>query len=108
MALDTQQIEVIGKGWLISDLVRAGFEVATLVRDNGVDLLVSAPDYGWTQPRTSKACCLRFDRAEHSLVGQVARARNPPRWRTMRPPHQPSSGFRLLSGLVNHASRPRR
>jgi hypothetical protein len=48
--LDPQQVEIIGRYWLIGELVRAGLEVANPVRDNGVDLLVSTPDYTWTQP----------------------------------------------------------
>lgn len=48
--LDSQQVEIIGRHWLISELVRAGLEAADPVRDNGVDLLVSAADYSWTQP----------------------------------------------------------
>lgn len=48
--LESQQVEVIGRHWLIGELVRAGLEAAYPVRDNGVDLLVSAADYGWTQP----------------------------------------------------------
>lgn len=48
--LDTQQVEIIGRHWLIGELVRAGLEAADPVRDNGVDLLVSPADYSWTQP----------------------------------------------------------
>lgn len=48
--LDTQQVEIIGRHWLIGEAVRAGLEVAEPVRDNGIDLLISAPDYSWTQP----------------------------------------------------------
>ena len=45
MALDPQQVEVIGTNWLISELVRVDREVAAPIRDNGVDLAISAPDY---------------------------------------------------------------
>ena len=48
--LDTQQVEIIGRHWLIDELVRAGLEAAEPVRDKGVDLLASPPDYAWTQP----------------------------------------------------------
>lgn len=48
--LDTQQVEIIGRHWLIGELTRAGIEAAEPVRDNGVDLLASPPDYAWTQP----------------------------------------------------------
>lgn len=48
--LDTQQVEIIGRHWLIGELVRAGLEAAEPVRDKGVDLLASPPDYAWTQP----------------------------------------------------------
>jgi hypothetical protein len=37
--LDTQQIELLGRQELISQLVRAGVEVATPLRDRGVDLI---------------------------------------------------------------------
>ena len=50
MSMDSQQVELIGRNWLISELVRVGLEVATPVRDNGVDLLVSRADYSWSQP----------------------------------------------------------
>lgn len=43
--LDSQQVEIIGRHWFIGELVRAGLEVAEPVRDNGIDLLVSPPDY---------------------------------------------------------------
>ncbi|MFE7236506.1 hypothetical protein ACWCRF_14655 [Streptomyces sp. NPDC002405] len=36
--------------WLIGELVRAGMETADPIRDNGIDLLVSPADHGWTQP----------------------------------------------------------
>jgi hypothetical protein len=47
---DTQRVEIIGRHWLIGELVRAGLEAAEPVRDDGVDLLVSPEDYTWTQP----------------------------------------------------------
>ncbi|MER6951013.1 hypothetical protein ABT294_44070 [Nonomuraea sp. NPDC000554] len=40
----------IGRNRLVGELVRAGLEVADPVRDNGVDLLASAPHFTWTQP----------------------------------------------------------
>jgi hypothetical protein len=48
--LDTQQVEIIGRHWLVGELIRAGLEAAEPGRDSGVDLLVSPPDYAWTQP----------------------------------------------------------
>jgi hypothetical protein len=48
--LDTQQVEIIGRHWFTGEVVRAGLEAADPVRDNGIDLLVSPPDYSWTQP----------------------------------------------------------
>jgi hypothetical protein len=50
MTLDPQQVEVIGRNWLINELVHAGMEVAVPIRDDGVDLLASMTDYSWTQP----------------------------------------------------------
>jgi hypothetical protein len=52
--LDSQQVEIIGRHWFIGELVRAGLEAAAPVRDNGIDLLVSPPDYRWTQPTQVK------------------------------------------------------
>jgi hypothetical protein len=52
MALDPQQVEVIGRGWLISEQVRAGLEAATPIRDNGVDLLLT-PAEAWALPAVS-------------------------------------------------------
>ncbi len=48
--LDPQQVEIIGRHWFIGELVRADLEAADPLRDNGIDLLVSAADYSWTQP----------------------------------------------------------
>ncbi|WP_043266438.1 hypothetical protein [Streptomyces sp. CT34] len=48
--LDPQQVEIIGRHWRIGEVVRAGLEAAQPIRDNGVNLLVSALDYTWTQP----------------------------------------------------------
>lgn len=48
--LDTQQVEIIGRHWLIGEILRVGLEAADPVRDNGVDILVYPPDYSWTQP----------------------------------------------------------
>ena len=61
MPLDPQQVELHGTNWLISELVEAGLEVATPVRDKGVDLLACVPDYSWTQPlqvKTSRDRCI--------------------------------------------------
>lgn len=48
--MDSQQVEIIGRHWLIGELVRAGLEAAEPARDNSVDLLISLADYSWTQP----------------------------------------------------------
>lgn len=48
--LDPQQVEIIGRNWLVGELGRAGLEVADPVRDKGVDLLASAPHFTWTLP----------------------------------------------------------
>jgi hypothetical protein len=37
---DTQLVELAGRHWLIGQLVTFGFEVATPIRDRGVDLIV--------------------------------------------------------------------
>ena len=37
--MDTQVTELIGRNWLVNDLLRAGLEVATPVRDRGIDLI---------------------------------------------------------------------
>jgi hypothetical protein len=40
--MDAQVIEIIGRNWLINQLVQAGLEVALPVRDRGVDLIAYA------------------------------------------------------------------
>ena len=40
--LDTQTIEILGRQRLTEDLVRAGLEVATPLRDRGIDLIAYA------------------------------------------------------------------
>lgn len=37
--MDSQQVEILGRGALIAALTRAGIEVATPIRDRGVDLI---------------------------------------------------------------------
>ena len=49
-ALDSQQVEIVGRNWLVHELMLAGFEVALPMRDNGVDFFVSPSDYAWTMP----------------------------------------------------------
>jgi hypothetical protein len=39
MALDSQQIEIVGRHLLIANLIAAGIEVAEPIRDRGVDLI---------------------------------------------------------------------
>jgi hypothetical protein len=49
--LEPTQVEIIGKCWLISEAVRIGLEPSNPLRDNdGVDLILSAPEYDWTTP----------------------------------------------------------
>ena len=38
-ALDTQVVELLGRNRLVSELLRAGLEVATPARDRGIDLI---------------------------------------------------------------------
>lgn len=38
--VDKQVVEIIGRHWLVGELLRAGLEVAVPVRDRGVDLIV--------------------------------------------------------------------
>jgi hypothetical protein len=46
--LDTGQVELLGRNWLATRLIRAGIEVARPERDvNGIDLIAYAPDLGW-------------------------------------------------------------
>lgn len=42
MALDTQQIEILGHNRLIDEILRAGLEVAIPARDRGIDLIAYA------------------------------------------------------------------
>lgn len=37
--LDPQQVEILGRNLLITELVRAGIEVATPLRDHGIDII---------------------------------------------------------------------
>lgn len=39
MKMDTQTTEIVGRNWLVSQLVRDGLEVARPERDRGVDLI---------------------------------------------------------------------
>jgi hypothetical protein len=39
VVLDTQTTEIIGRNWLVSQLVRDGLEVARPERDHGIDLI---------------------------------------------------------------------
>lgn len=47
---DTQQTEIIGRNWLINELMLAGYEVSLPLRDNGVDLIVGLPGFPWMLP----------------------------------------------------------
>ena len=42
MALDSQAIELLGRNRLVSEMIRAGLEVAFPIRDRGIDLIVYA------------------------------------------------------------------
>ena len=70
MSLDSQQVEIIARNWLTTELVIAGFEVALPLRDNGVDLLVSPPDYPWTLAVQVKAHRDRKMRIESKYLGR--------------------------------------
>jgi len=37
--MDSQQVEIIGRNWLVSELYRSGLEVARPERDHGIDLI---------------------------------------------------------------------
>lgn len=37
--VDTQVVEIIGRNWLVNELVKARLEVATPIRDHGIDLI---------------------------------------------------------------------
>jgi len=70
MVLDGQQVEIVGRNWLVNELMYAGFEVALPMRDRGVDLLVSPTDYAWTLPvqlKTSRQTSLQVHK---KYVGQ--------------------------------------
>lgn len=54
--LDSQQVELIGRGVLVSSLARGGIEVAQPVRDRGVDLIAYVDD----DPRGFFACPLQI------------------------------------------------
>ena len=49
MKLDTQAIEVLGRNRLVTELVRAGLEVAFPIRDRGIDLIAY-----WDRPPTGQ------------------------------------------------------
>jgi hypothetical protein len=42
VAMDTQQVELIGRHYLMAELLRAGLEVAVPIRDRGIDLIAYA------------------------------------------------------------------
>ena len=42
MTLDSQTIEILGRNRLVSEMIRAGLEVAFPIRDRGIDLIVYA------------------------------------------------------------------
>lgn len=44
--MDSQQVEILGRSLLKAELIRAGLEVSTPERDNGIDLLI----YRWKLP----------------------------------------------------------
>jgi hypothetical protein len=38
--MDSQMVELVGRNWLVTELLRAGLEVARPERDRGIDLIV--------------------------------------------------------------------
>jgi hypothetical protein len=70
MPLDSQQVEIIGRNWLVNELVHAGYEIAIPLRDAGVDLIVSPPDYAWSQPLQLKTSRDRAITVHSKYVGR--------------------------------------
>lgn len=56
--MDTQITELIGRNWLVNELLRAGLEVATPARDRGIDLIAYLDLE--TRPEDDKASPARF------------------------------------------------
>jgi len=66
MAMDTQQIGIIGRQILIANLLAADLEVAVPIRDRGIDLIVyrdRAKDQGF------KACPIQLKTASKAVFG---------------------------------------
>ena len=63
--MDTQVIEIIGRNWLVNELVQAGLEVALPVRDRGIDLIAYA-DLGTRVPSFT-ACPIQMKAATARL-----------------------------------------
>lgn len=65
--MDTQQIEILGRNRLISELVAANLEVALPIRDRGIDLLVYA-DLN-TESAVFTACPVQMKAASAQYFG---------------------------------------
>lgn len=68
--LDTQQTEIIGRNWLINELMLAGYEVSIPLRDNGVDLIVGLPDFPWMLPVQLKTSTNRKIAIDKKYLGR--------------------------------------
>lgn len=68
--LDTQQTEIIGRNWLINELLLAGYEVSLPLRDNGVDLIVGLPDFPWMLPLQLKTSTTRNISIDKKYLGR--------------------------------------
>jgi hypothetical protein len=74
-ALDSQQVEILGRNRIKAALIEAGLEVATPERDNGVDLIV----YRWSaEPPQFTARPLQIKAARDFSFGIDAKYRKIP------------------------------
>lgn len=67
---DTQQTEIIGRNWLINELMIAGYEVSLPLRDNGVDLIVGLPGFPWMLPIQLKTSTNRSISIQRKYLGR--------------------------------------
>jgi hypothetical protein len=56
--MDTQLVELVGRNWLIQELLQAGLEVALPARDRGIDLIAYADL--WPRVKTFAACPIQM------------------------------------------------
>jgi hypothetical protein len=68
--LDTQQTEIIGRNWLVNELLLAGYEVSIPLRDNGVDLIVGLPEFPWMLPLQLKTSTNRSIAIDKKYLGR--------------------------------------